>query len=557
MRVYQKVLTAIISDQSYAFLAELNTDYTQICFNTQDIIKFFLAQKEEKFIDSGISYDSYIIDFGSRTIASLALLCASESIDKESERGTAYGEAIKEFCYSLRIRSNKSRILIVERALKIGDQWSLGLDQFDKKKNPFIEEWSTSYWDFVQSRLVDGNIVSTVGADFLNVGFTRNELLSWLRTDTFLNYRNAEQVSCLFKRELGIMSSKPYKLIALDLDNTIWDGILREDGPHGIRVGGISSRGKFYYEFQKLWLFLQNRGILLAVVSKNNEQDIKSVLKDKEMPLKEECFVDIRGSDRPKSHLIKEIACRLNISTKDILFVDDSRREQLEVLHGLGVENISVAQLDEDPLSWIEILMLDARFLKTFRSVSFTKKSDRTQQYIKRRERLEDKDSYSGDMGFVSWVMSLNQVVSANIVDKPSERALELFSRVNQFNSRGKKLSKKDLIDMADNGFVFGEFSVSDKYNNDGVVSVVTLKLETDRLVVRDFLLSCRAFGRMIEDIIVDFLLRYARKEGRDLVFIEYEILETNKSSSSFLHSVTREGVLEDVRVEETLKISL
>lgn len=557
MRIYREVLTAIISDQSYTFLAELNADYTQICFNTQDILSFFLAQKEEDSIDNEIRYDSYIIDFGSRTIASLALLCASESIDRESERGTAYGEAMKEFCYSLRIRSNKSRILIVERALTIGDQWSLDLDQFDKRKNPFIEEWSTSYWYFIQSRLIDGDIVSTVSADCLNVGFKRNELLSWLRTDTFLNYRNAEQVSSLFKRELGIMSSRPYKLIALDLDNTIWDGILREDGPHGITVGGISNRGKFYYEFQKLWLFLQNRGILLAVVSKNNEQDIKDIIREKEMPLKEECFVDIRGSDRPKSHLIKEIACTLNISTRDILFVDDSRREQLEVLHGLGSENISVAQLDEDPLSWIECLMLDARFLKTIRSVSFTEKSDRTRQYIKRRERLEDKHSYSSDIGFVSWVKSLNQVVSANIVDKPSERALELFSRVNQFNSRGKKLSKKDLIDMADNGFVFCEFSVCDKYNNDGVVSVVTLKLENDRLVVRDFLLSCRAFGRMIESIIVDFLLRYAQEKGRDLVFIEYEVLETNKSSSSFLRSVTREGVLEDVRVEETLKISL
>ena len=185
---------------------------------------------------------------------------------------------------------------------------------------------------------------------------------NYLRTLSPLNYNNipliAESIQALLPSSLS--SSIP-KVVVVDLDNTLWKGVLREDGSDGIIIGGQTSLGRVYEYLQTLLLHLKNCGLLLCICSKNYQTDVLEVFKtNKSLLLAADDFVLIKCSDRPKSEMIREISCELNISYDQFLFLDDSKHERDEV--STNLPGIVVPDLPNDIFQWPLYLLNNQKF---------------------------------------------------------------------------------------------------------------------------------------------------------------------------------------------------
>jgi len=379
--------------------------------------------------------------------------------------------------------------------------------------------------------------------------FERSAGINFFRTDSYFSYKNKEKVSKLIKATYDLLMAKPYKVLALDLDNTLWDGILREDGIKNITVGGTSSLGKFFYVLQNILLYLRSRGILLVIISKNRIDDVIKAFKFLECPLKIDDFVLISAEDKPKSLSIKRASKELNISLGDFMFLDDTEYERNEV--GENIPEVSVAPLTSDRYRWLKILQDHTRFKKTLLNASQSVESNRTKVYQQRFRRLETKPTINESKAHQEWLRSLNQSIIAQHTSAPSSRALELFQRVNQFNSVGRKLSKADIERLLENNYELIEYSVSDRHGSDGIVAVTLVRQESNQLIIHDFLLSCRVFGRNIEKSIIYYLMKYQKANNCSELKAVHSKLSTNAASSAFLSRIiNKNGVVNQEKVD-------
>ena len=200
---------------------------------------------------------------------------------------------------------------------------------------------------------------------------------------------------------------------------------------------------------------------------------------------------------------------------------------------------MSVPNLNCNQYGWIEILMQDVRFKKTVINASMRGESDRTEIYKRREERISLKPKINQKNAYKNWLISLQQEIKAFHKTEPSKRGFELCERVNQFNSLARKLSKESISLMTSNGYEIIEFSVLDKFSNDGIVSIALIEKKNKILILQDFLMSCRVFGRKIEFAIIDYIYTYALNSSCKELKINFKVSESNKSSSEFLSSIT------------------
>lgn len=526
----------IISDRDYGFLVDSSLgDIKQIAKNSVELVEIvnhFLAQNK-----SCSSSVVYVLDVGIETFEGLAGLWGQ----KDACGVDGLYDSLSRLCKIILDGSISSRIIVIERALCRSFSFRLFEDELSQIHNPLLSNTSWEYWKRVHNELVDGTFIETLDlSSCYGTTIEKNEVLSWLRTDSLVNYRNYQSIYEKILACYKLMSARPYKLVALDLDNTLWHGTVREDGIEGIEVGGVTVPGKFFYYFQEVWKYLKERGILLAIVSKNKLSDIKQAFKVHKMPLSMDDFVEISCTDAPKSFELREMAASLNLNYTDFLFLDDTEHEREEVRETLG--GITVLDLGQNPLTWISDLMADDRFVKTLMSVSKNYKPDRTENYRNRKRRLADKQSNQQSLDFSSWLTSLKQKIEPIHQVVPSNRAYDLFGRVNQFNARGESLSKSKVDLLLRTGIRMVEFDVVDKFSADGVVGAVGYYVNSDEMLITDFLLSCRVFGRRIEDSMLDYMYRLAISEGYKRVRVEFNVGSKNKASSEFFSKVTHEG---------------
>lgn len=322
---------------------------------------------------------------------------------------------------------------------------------------------------------------------------------------------------------ISIASGKIKKILVLDLDNTLWGGILGDDGPEGIIIGNDTPVGKAFLDFQRSVLNLKKRGVLLAICSKNELANVKNVFKKNEnMILKFNDFVSIKANWNNKAQNIKEISRELNIGTDSFVFFDDNPVERNLIRHHLP--EILVPELDEDPSNYTNIL-LDSYY---FDIVTFSKEDlSRSKTYLKNLKREQLKENFNN---IDDYLKSLK--MSCEVSEFKNEnfgRVVQLFQRSNQFNFTTIRYSLNDVKKITKNkNKVTFEFSFKDKFSNYGVISLIVCNLVKKTLVIENWVMSCRVLNRTLENFIINKLVKFCLKNK--IQFLESKFIKTEKN---------------------------
>ncbi len=320
------------------------------------------------------------------------------------------------------------------------------------------------------------------------------------------------------------------KCIVLDLDNTLWGGIIGEDGFEKIQLGP-QPPGNAYYEFQKFLKALKQRGIILAINSKNNLEDALKVIREHPyMILKEEDFSCLKINWQDKVKNLKEISKELNIGLDSIVFFDDDKINCKYV--NVSLSQVKVVNLSGDPSFFSEIL----QNMNDFDSLKITNEDlKRTQMYSEQIKRDELKDS---NISLNDFLKSLDM----NITIKKSDtfltpRISQLTLKTNQFNLTTKRYQEEDIHRLTnDPNFLVGCAQVQDKFGDSGITGVFIInKQNSDEWYLDSFLLSCRIMGREIEKSLIGYLIDEAKKNNVKKIIAEYIPTQKNKPSENFL----------------------
>ena len=323
--------------------------------------------------------------------------------------------------------------------------------------------------------------------------------------------------------------SKNKKCIVLDLDNTLWGGVVGEDGFDGIELGHTSN-GKAFVEFQKMLISLWYQGIILAINSKNNYDDAMKVIREHpNMILREENFASVQINWNDKAQNLKQIANEINIGLNSIVFFDDDKINQERIKQEFP--EVLTIELPDDPSQFSPIL----KDLNDFNVLQRTEEdAKRGQMYAQQRERNELKHSISNLDEFLKQLDIEVKIKKSNEFLIP--RISQLTLKTNQFNLTTKRYHEDEIRNLSNNEkFQVGCAQVVDKFGDNGITGVYIVDKNPKFWVIDTFLLSCRIMGRGIEDAILSQILKNAKEEGIEEVRAEFIPTEKNKPSESFL----------------------
>lgn len=307
------------------------------------------------------------------------------------------------------------------------------------------------------------------------------------------------------------------KCLVLDLDNTLWGGVIGDDGLSGIQIGELGT-GHAFSDFQKWLKELKNRGILLTVCSKNNEDTAEEPFeKHPEMVLRLEDFSMFVANWEDKARNIRTIQQSLNIGMDSMVFLDDNPFER-ELVRTM-IPEITVPELPEDPALYLQYL----RGLDLFETASYSREdAGRTEQYREKAQRAAFEAAFQS---YDDYLEALQMRASAAAFDPfHYPRIAQLTQRSNQFNLRTVRYTEAEIEALAQDDSRIGlYFTLKDKFGDHGLISVVVLeKQPEDTLFISEWLMSCRVLKRGMEAFIVDKILSVAAQQGFRRVVGEY-----------------------------------
>ncbi len=333
-----------------------------------------------------------------------------------------------------------------------------------------------------------------------------------------------DKVSSLYLSHIKAYKGLRKKCIVLDLDNTLWGGVIGQDGMEGIALSNDGT-GKAFYDFQKELLKLYKQGIILAVCSKNSEDvAMEAITKHPYMILKPEHFAATRINWENKAQNIKEIAKELNIGLDSLVFFDDSSFERGLVKQ--EIPEVAVPDLPEDPIYYVDFLKsLDFFNYHVLTSDDF--KRNKTYQANKERRKLE-----ASFTDTTSFLRSLEMEVKIKNVDDFSfPRAMQLVQKTNQFNVTTRRHSENEMRAFYSNpNYTILEMSVKDKFGDNGIVGTAILKLEKEenRMCIDSFIMSCRVIGRNVESAFLSYIAKITLEKG--VTLLGGEVVPTPKN---------------------------
>ncbi len=304
-----------------------------------------------------------------------------------------------------------------------------------------------------------------------------------------------------FIKYLASILNKTKKCLVVDLDNTLWGGVLGEDGINGIKIGTGDPVAEAYTDFQYWLKSLKNKGLILAICSKNNEHEVQELfLKRKDIPLELEDFSAIRINWNNKTENIAEIAEELNINVDSLVFVDDSDVE-CELVNQV-LPQVDVIQVKGDPSGYSQILSSYPFFEKL---VITNEDQDKSIQYKQNKDRERLKSKIDNLDKYLARLETRMQVFKAQ--NDSLQRVSQLFSKTNQFNLTTIRYNLSQIENfISSSEFELFLIKVSDKYGELGIVGLCLLKLTKEELEIDSFLLSCRVLGRGVETQFMNWL---------------------------------------------------
>ena len=315
------------------------------------------------------------------------------------------------------------------------------------------------------------------------------------------------------------------KCLILDLDNTVWGGVIGDDGLEGIELGHGLGIGKAFTEFQMWIKKLKQRGIIICVASKNNEETAKEPFeKHPDMILKLDDIAVFQANWETKVDNIRTIQGILNIGFDSMVFLDDNPFERNMVRE--NIPGITVPELPEDPAMYLEYLYS----LNLFETASYSNADkDRTKQYQVEAKRVSLSKTFTNEADFLK---SLNMISTVSGFTKfNTPRVAQLSQRSNQFNLRTIRYTEADIESMAQNPDVIDlSFTLEDKFGDNGLIAVIIMKKQDEEtLFVDTWFMSCRVLKRGMENFTLNTMVEYAKAKGYKQIVGEYIPTPKNK----------------------------
>ncbi len=391
-------------------------------------------------------------------------------------------------------------------------------DYFSKNIKKLEQKYSNIYFLNLDSSLNN--------FDYKEVFDNRN----WYAFNCRLSSFGIEKVAECADLVLHKIYNPPKKLLVLDCDNTLWGGIIGEDGLEKISLGedGV---GKAFSDFQKVIKKLNKDGLLLAVCSKNNLKDVEEAFKHKAMFIKKKDIVSFKVNWDEKTKNIKQIANELNIGLDSIAFWDDNPLERDKVR--LNLPEVLTVEPNKEVVEWPNQLRLLDAFSKFKITVEDKKK---TNQYKARAKFVENLKNFKDQDKYLKTIKLKARKIS--ITKSTINRAVQMINKTNQLNLRTQRYRQIQVENLNSSKNIIFLISLKDIYGDHGIIGLLIAKHLTKNTIFLDtFLVSCRVFGRNIETWMLDQLKKAALKKGFKEIYAEYIPSEKNQVAGKILEN--------------------
>ena len=358
----------------------------------------------------------------------------------------------------------------------------------------------------------------------------------WLQGKLEIAPQAAPVYGDMVARILAAQRGLSKKCLVLDLDNTLWGGVIGDDGIEGIVLGEGSAAGEAHLALQHYAKRLKERGVILAVCSKNDPGIAEAVFHDHpEMVLRRSDIAAFLANWDDKAKNLKAIATRLNIGIDSLVFVDDNPVERARVRQSLPM--VAVPELPEDAAQYVRCLA-DAGY---FEAVSFTLEDrDRAQQYAENAERDALLESAQSMDEFLRGLKMSVRFGPFTAVDQP--RVVQLINKTNQFNTTTRRYTSEEIAILTNlHSALTLQFRLLDRIGDNGLVSAMILRPtpeDEDVLEIENWVMSCRVFGRQLEHEAMNIAVEAARQRGARALVAEYIATSKNNVISALYSSL-------------------
>jgi FkbH-like protein len=317
------------------------------------------------------------------------------------------------------------------------------------------------------------------------------------------------------------LSNPAKKVLILDCDNTLWGGVVGEDGPYNIQIGN-DGIGNAYRDFQSSIKRIKNEGIILAISSKNNQKDIEQVFnKNKNMVLSLKDFACIEANWNEKSDSILQIAKKLNLSLDSFAFFDDNILEREQIKKKL--KQLLVIEPDDEISNWADQIFN----LLELNKLHITEEDRiKTEQYKTLVKFEDDKNKNRNHLDFLKSLKLEAKLISLDKSNLP--RAIQLIQKTNQFNLRTVRYNEKELLELIKSKNLVYLVSLKDKYGDHGIVGIFILRILAQGVFIDNIAISCRVLGRNLETWILDQIKRITSRNKLKVILGEF--IKTDKN---------------------------
>ena len=324
-------------------------------------------------------------------------------------------------------------------------------------------------------------------------------------------------------RILGALHGKSRRCLILDLDNTLWGGVIGDDGLEGIVIGQGNATGEAHLTVQQTALMLRTRGIVLAVSSKNTDEIARTPFqKHPEMLLREEHIAVFQANWNDKATNIAAIAKELNLGLDAMVFLDDNPVERGLVRQMLP--QVAVPELPTDPALYTRTLLAAGYF----EAVTFSEEDRKRADFYSDNARRVSLQKQAGDLE--SYLQSLQMVMTLqpfNTIGRP--RISQLINKSNQFNLTTRRYTEAEVAAIETDPYCFHlQIRLADIYGDNGMISVIICRKKEKNWDIDTWLMSCRVLGRKVEDAALQEIIKAAKNQGIEKLIGIYLPTERN-----------------------------
>lgn len=381
-------------------------------------------------------------------------------------------------------------------------------DPGEIRARSLASEWNSLKWLNMEIGLNAPGYVHICDLEFLAArkgGLTVRDDKAWFESKQPFSADFAVDVAHEIANLIRSIRKPAKKVLVCDLDETLWGGVIGDDGLNGIEIGDTSARGECFKEFQRVIKELNDRGVLLSVCSKNDMHNaIEPFEKHPEMVLRKDDFASFQANWNPKSDNIVQIAADLNLGMDSFVFIDDNPAE-IDIVSQFAPD-VTGLWLGRDPAEYIRLLK-DSRLFET--SSITEEDTNRASQYKQDENRkglmlnAENMDTYLQSLEMVAHINDFQPV------DVP--RLAQLINKSNQFNLTTRRRSEAEVAALVDSDHVCYSLRLQDRFGDLGLVSIIIAKKEDTDLVIDTWLMSCRVLKRQVEHVCMNELFSRAK----------------------------------------------